>query len=432
MAKVNFYLKEKKSSTETLIFLSFLYHGQRFRYSTSLKIHPQNWNFNQWRAKVTASHKKGVEINKYLNKLEAHTIEAYEEKISSGVIPTTDELKNYIDSKIDRKIDEKNEIKAIVSFFEYYQNYIDLRKPILAKSTIKSYQNSLNQLKKYCQKALKKNRLEWINIDTTFAIEYQGFLYEKGHAYNYVAKQFNVLRGVLKDADENNELIKVNPAYKNKRFRLTYQEVHNVALDFDKLKKMYYANLSGLTPLHSEIRDRFVVACLTALRFGDSNRVNSKHISEIDDENGGKYKVFKILTGKTGAYVMIPLHDFVLEIIQKYGGNLPDGSVGQVANRYLKEIAKVAELTEDVVSYKSIGGKKVECIVPFNEMITNHTARRTFASIAFYEWGISAADIMPITGHKTESEFFKYVKASSQRSALNMLKGMRGSGSGSK
>ena len=47
------------------------------------------------------------------------------------------------------------------------------------------------------------------------------------------------------------------------------------------------------------------------------------------------------------------------------------------------------------------------------EMITSHTARRSFAT-NMYHRGISPVMIMSITGHKKESTFLKYIKINNE------------------
>ena len=55
------------------------------------------------------------------------------------------------------------------------------------------------------------------------------------------------------------------------------------------------------------------------------------------------------------------------------------------------------------------------------EFISSHSARRSFATNA-YKRGISPLLIMSITGHKTETEFFKYIKIDDQEKAEMFMK----------
>ena len=55
------------------------------------------------------------------------------------------------------------------------------------------------------------------------------------------------------------------------------------------------------------------------------------------------------------------------------------------------------------------------------EMISSHTARRSFAT-NLYNDGYPAISIMHITGHKTESSFLKYIKTSPEEHAKKLRK----------
>ncbi len=65
------------------------------------------------------------------------------------------------------------------------------------------------------------------------------------------------------------------------------------------------------------------------------------------------------------------------------------------------------------------GGKLIKNELPKYELIKTHTARRTGAT-NMYLAGIPTIDIMKITGHRTESEFLKYIKVSKQETATKL------------
>jgi len=62
------------------------------------------------------------------------------------------------------------------------------------------------------------------------------------------------------------------------------------------------------------------------------------------------------------------------------------------------------------------GGKAFEETCPKWQLISSHTARRSFATNA-YERGTPAISLMQITGHRTEKSFLKYIKTSKKKHA---------------
>jgi integrase len=51
--------------------------------------------------------------------------------------------------------------------------------------------------------------------------------------------------------------------------------------------------------------------------------------------------------------------------------------------------------------------------------MSSHTARRTFATNAHLS-GLSERDIMMITGHKTTTSFYRYIRSNSMQSAIKI------------
>ena len=79
----------------------------------------------------------------------------------------------------------------------------------------------------------------------------------------------------------------------------------------------------------------------------------------------------------------------------------------------------MAGMDEEVVIKKSRGGVKRETTKKKWELITTHTARRSFAT-NFYEMGFDASALMQITGHSTEAQFKKYINIDKKRNAKRM------------
>jgi integrase len=117
---------------------------------------------------------------------------------------------------------------------------------------------------------------------------------------------------------------------------------------------------------------------------------------------------------------VIPLHPIVTDILKENGGVLPHVKCNQVFNRYVKEVCELAGLTEGVILRENVAGKFVVRSLKKCEAVSSHTARRTFATIAYFDWKVPPVLIMKITGHRTEREFFKYIKISKEEAAVEM------------
>jgi len=110
--------------------------------------------------------------------------------------------------------------------------------------------------------------------------------------------------------------------------------------------------------------------------------------------------------------------------MDKYKDNpnsLPRSYGNQVMNRYLKEIGELAKLDDTFIKVRNKGRRRVEERFRRYELLTTHTARRSFATNMFKR-GVPARVIMKITGHRTEAAFSSYIKVSQDENAELMLK----------
>ena len=145
-------------------------------------------------------------------------------------------------------------------------------------------------------------------------------------------------------------------------------------------------------------------------------RTQSRHIVE----NEG-IKIIEIQTQKTGAVVSIPILPPLEALLEKWNYNFPKKMSIQTLNDYIKEICKEAGITEPVTIKRTVGGKKVEEEKQKWELISSHTARRSFAT-NFYLMGFQASELMPITGHSTEKQFMAYINVTTRQNAKNFAK----------
>jgi integrase len=130
--------------------------------------------------------------------------------------------------------------------------------------------------------------------------------------------------------------------------------------------------------------------------------------------------MIKIQTQKTGVIVVIPLHRYVKEIIDKYEGVPPQNISNQKMNGYLKELGQEAKIKDGTLISLTKGGNRQSIVHEKWKLITTHTARRSFASNAYLA-GVPAISLMKITGHHTEKSFLKYIKISQEDNANKLI-----------
>jgi integrase len=214
----------------------------------------------------------------------------------------------------------------------------------------------------------------------------------------------------MNEAVERN--LTTNIQFRHRRFKGMEENSESIYLTVEELKKIHDLDLSDNQRLN-RVKDLFIIGCYTGLRFSDLIQLRDENL--IDN-----YRKAKVKTEKTGALVIIPLHKYIREILKKHNGVPLQVISNQKMNEYLKELGEKAEINEDVTFTLTKGGKLVSETFKKYDLITVHTARRSFATNAYLN-GVPTISIMKITGHKTEKTFLKYIRISQEDNANKLL-----------
>lgn len=201
---------------------------------------------------------------------------------------------------------------------------------------------------------------------------------------------------------------------------VTYDEVdlkceptNAVFLSMNEITRIYYYKFEKQDRRRAKerIRDMFVLGCLTALRYSDYSRLTSQNLI-----NG----YIMIRTKKTNVDVKVPAHDYVKEIFEKYKGIVPCGLCIQYFNKYLKVIMKEIGLNDPITYSFTKGGKLVTLTRKKWELISSHTARRSAATNMYLTGRMKTLEIMKLTGHRSEQNFFRYIRLTGDDTARSI------------
>ena len=405
MASIKFNL-DKPSSDLTYVLLKFTFKGQRLIYSTGVKISPSEWNEKKQRLKEGQKYPINTDYNIFFNQLEREVFSFYRSYLDNEKTPSLKELREHLNQY-------RGKTKKLTedSFFPWIKRFKEDRRssPKFKPSTIKDYNITEKHLLGYCEKKRIRN-FDWENIDLDFFNSFIKYLYnDLKFSKNYVFKIIKTLKTYINNAKIKG--IKVNDQYK--AFSIKRTESQNIYLALDELSRIYQLDLSERQGLE-RVRDLFLIGSFTGLRYSDFSSLKKENFKIIDN-----VEVLTIKTQKTGEVVVIPLHPIVKAILAKYDNKPPKAISNQKTNAALKKIAEQAKLDEDIIITKNKAGQDYIVNLKQWQLVTTHTARRSFATNAF-KAGISSISIMKITGHKSESSFLKYIKISKEENAVLM------------
>ncbi|MGL4331538.1 MAG: tyrosine-type recombinase/integrase [Bacteroidales bacterium] len=303
-----------------------------------------------------------------------------------------------------------------VDVFETLEVYIEEKMPKVSADQIKDYRSLRKHLTAF--KEFSSQPITFRNLNLKFYNEFMDYLSYKavkpdgtvGLLANSAGKIIRLLKGFV-----NYQMAKgVIPHIDLKNFKVVEEETDAVYLTEKELEAIYKLDLSEDKEL-AEIRDIFIVGCYTGLRFSDLSTLNSEHIDPI---NG----YINIKQRKVHKAVVIPMIDYVPEILEKYNYVLPKVASYKF-NERLKELGKLAKLKQKVEIVRKKGVNRVTKVSEKWELMSSHTCRRSFCT-NMYLSGFPAEELMKISGHKSPAAFMRYIKVDNKQAA-DRLKAMR-------
>ena len=393
--KYTFKLKEPNSDKDTLILFSCFFkdENKKFIFSTGEKIHPKNWD---------AENKFPYTIGKNKSKF-AESIKMQLNRYSDLMLGTESLYKRINEdftSKTLRKVFEE-EFKITPSgkniFFDAYDEFTAdrIKSKAWGSSTIKRYGNIKNHLKNF--EIAKKFPLTFSKIDKSFHLEFTCYcMDELGHINNTYSRNLGLFKTFMFWAKKNK--FTYNDAFID--FKKVDRVITNqIALTIEDLNKLM--NHDFKSNRLEKVRDVFVFACVTGMRFGELSLITRSNVTD-------NYIILKEEKDETKEAREIPLTSISRYILIKYDYNLPL-IANQKHNEYIKEVFAELEYTNKVQKVTTKGKVNIKEEMIFKDRISTHTARRTFITMMKRQ-GKSDKLIASITGHndmKTLNQYYQ-------------------------
>ncbi len=405
---VRFFLRNK-SSLNTSLNIVVCFNAQKINFTSGLNVQSRFWNQAKQRLKESPSYLDAIYINQAIKIQENVYNDAIRYFIAKQINPSQKEFKTKVMdlfSLINADHSKNNEL-----FLDFMLDTIEKYKAIRKSETIKSYNVIHKKLLKY--QTENKLQLTFADIDEKFYLHFRKWFFKQDYSINYFANFIKTIKMFMTLA--NDQKITNSTDYKLKSFKKITEESDNIYLTVDELLKIYHLDFSEYPilnhPAYYLTRNKFLIGAFTGLRVSDFNRLNEINLS--DD-------FIRIKQHKTERLVIIPIHNIVKEILQS-GFNIHEVISDQKINEYIKVICREAKIITPILVHKSNGGVIKQMQFPKCQLVSTHTARRSFATNAFKS-GIPSISIMQITGHRSEKSFLKYIKITAEENALLLSK----------
>jgi integrase len=414
---IRFELREEKiqKSGKAPIGIIYSVKGQRKRLSTGQVIYPFNWDGKAQKGvylPLKEVKRKApelpndlmltdIEIKEINSELDAISLQI--DKIERGYLKDQVAFSSeMVVTQLKGKSPEALKVEEANKYiFNFIDRYLEEESTSRSKGSLSVYRQLKVHLEAY--EKHRKYRIVFADLNPQFFQSFAKYLIEhRGIANTTMQKQLRTLKTFLGYAKKNK--VAIDESYKD--YKIERENLDVFTLTKKEFDALYSLDLSNNIRL-SKIRDVFCFACVTGLRYSDLKQLKREHVKKTE---------IVLTMIKTKDKLHIPLSKYSQEILNKYLNDyypLPVISAANM-NLYVKELGKLADIIEPTEKVRFKGIKRVTEVKPKYEFITVHTGRKTFVTLSL-ELGMTAEEVMAITGHRDYKSFKRYVNVTNER-----------------
>lgn len=397
MSRVAFHLKRPNEQTPQRVFALYHVDGKQVKFYTGLSVTPKDWIKNKQRVKPSAVN--AAPINDKLSEI-VRQIEQIAFQLSNEGSLTPQRLKYEFQQRTNTGPTAK---RSLLNHVDEWIKAADSDKRSL---TIRNYGTCKNHLFAFCKARDFEPTLS--AVDKKFVEEFTDYLTNVVGLVN--TSRWSILKNLktfLRWAYDNNQTTnRIFDKIKKKNYHVVEPPI--IRLLEGELQAIAKLDLSN-EPALANARDLFLMQCSLGVRYSDLVKITAANV-EGD--------VVRITTEKTRKEIAIPLYPTVREIIMRDKPPYPLSN--QKLNKHLKEIAKRAGLTAQVTISSFQGTKRSENVYNKHELVTTHTAKRTFVSLMIGR-RVGVDTIMAITGNN-RSTIDRYISLDQSEIQADLLK----------
>lgn len=342
-----------------------IYTDKNHYLSTGIYCSPQDWNSKK------SCFKKDDEKNLMLDQLRAK-IQHY---LSGVDVLDIEKLKSYIQGKS----------SVSGSFLEYCREYLQKRSASIASATVNNHESTLKLVEKWQNEGKK---IEIMDFTVAKLYEFEAYCLKNGMAKNSIARHHEVIRFYLNEALKEAKIEPKNYPYT--RFTIKREQSERMYLQKSDISLLETSTLLGAG---ERVKDLFLFACYTGLRFADIQKLQK---SDIQQNEGEKYIVLR--NEKTAKISRLNISKLfkgrALELLEKYNYDLP-----KLTNVHVNHVLKM--IASDLGLQKKLHF---------------HIARHTFATYLLNE-GLDLPTLQSLLNHASISTTQIYAKI--QQSTIN-------------
>jgi integrase len=437
MATVNFLYRSTKDKSNLHLRLLYRYNESDFVFgaNTKFEVSKDYWTENHIIDKKSKKIKgtkdvsllnKRLEVNNELNKIENHILNAF------NTTDTDEVSKEWLQTQIDYYYNPPKEAEQLPTvLLKYFDYFIETKKNEITNGTLKKYNVTKHLLERY-QKT-KNNQIKIADVNDKFKVDFENYCLKNNYALNTISKDLRTIKTVCNHARYNG----IVTSHQLDMIKTPQHKTEKIYLNFEELTKIENIDKRRLNENYDNAKDWLIISCYTGQRISDFMRFDKSMIRYEKNKQGILKPFIEFTQVKTNKLMTVALHPKVIEILEKRNDNFPYTISDAKYNLYIKQICRIAGITEVIKGSKLTDinkedksekkAKNKDEVKQFRkevgmykkwELVTSHIGRRSFAT-NFYGT-IPTTYLINVTGHSTEAMFLNYLGKSNKDLAMEL------------
>lgn len=417
MASIKFEYRSTKQRAFLTLRFSYIFNAENFSFRniTKLELTKEYWEKQHKleRPRDIDIKNKQTEVKAELNKIENHILNSFNSTAIENI--NKDWLQTQIEYYYNPPVFAEK-VKENPTLIDYLDKYHNAQKNNVAYSTLQRCNVVKQHLIRY-QNHTNKTLLI-IDIDANFKLDFENYLIAQQYKTNTIQRTIRFIKTVCTHAKANG----FDTNFQLDNIKVKYEKTDTLYLNFEEIALIENLDPSLLSESLTNAKDWLIISCYTGQRVSDFMRFTAEMIRTEKDK-----QLIEFTQKKTNKLMTVPLMPKVIEVLNKRNGQFPRAISDQKYNDYIKEVCKLAGITQLIK-----GGKTTETAPNSKtyrketgtfekwELVSSHIGRRSFAT-NFY--GIIPTTYLTyVTGHSTEVMFLNYIGKSNKDLALEMTK----------
>jgi integrase len=385
MASITFLLQSTKKPAS--IYVRVRDSDFDAKAKTDLFIDPDNCSVAKKQPK-NIKDADGKKIKKELDDIYSIILNGLNTKDSLTIVDST-----WIYDKL-KPQNNKEEYKTLVEYFDIYLDFKIVKKAKTSMiSKIKVVRKLVNDFQEF-----RKRKVLLVDFDMKTTEEFVDFMVSNKYRQSYIFRVVKFIKTVCRHARDSG--LKTNSNLDS--IKTVDSDTCKIYLTIEEIEKIKAVILT--TDGLSNARDWLVISCYLGQRVSDLMRCSKDKIKKI-----GNHYAIDLTQKKTQKPILVAITPEVELELKKRNGDFPRSISAQRYNEHIKEVCKIAGLTNKVngILYDKETNRDIDGEYEKWQLITSHVGRRSFATNYYGKY--PTAFLMSQTGHTTERAFLEYI-----------------------